>query len=87
MKALTCQRVRMYVITNQLLIKIVATVQATSRKGKKRARAFEGDEIIRGSVAAICSTEIDGEIILTALEGANVHIYFRILSPSTDVPG
>ncbi|KAL4241842.1 Pre-rRNA-processing protein RIX1 [Abortiporus biennis] len=38
------------------------------RKGKKRARGYEGDEVFKMTKGAICSTPDDGNVILAALE-------------------
>ncbi len=40
-----------------------------SRKGKKRARGYEGDEVFKTTREITCPTKEDGEIILTSLEG------------------
>lgn len=40
-----------------------------SKKGKKRARGYEGDEVFKISREVICSTHEAGETILAALEG------------------
>jgi hypothetical protein len=39
------------------------------RKGKKRNRNFEGDEILKGSKEALCQTPEDEQILLKSLEG------------------
>lgn len=41
---------------------------AKSRKGKKRARGYEGDEVFQNR-EIICSTKEDGEVVLLALDG------------------
>ena len=41
-----------------------------SRKGKKRARGYEGDEIFQ-TREVICATKEDGDAVLCALDGRN----------------
>ena len=41
---------------------------AKSRKGKKRARGYEGDEVFNVSRLVICSTKEDGEVVLATLD-------------------
>lgn len=45
-------------------------------KGKQRARAFEGDEVLGGGKAAICPTRESVDILLLSLEGT-----YAIASP------
>ena len=40
-----------------------------SKKGKKRARGYEGDEVFKISRQMVCLTEVAGEVVLTSLEG------------------
>ncbi|KAF8514880.1 rRNA processing/ribosome biogenesis-domain-containing protein [Hysterangium stoloniferum] len=40
---------------------------ATSKKGKKRGRGYEGDEVFKMGRGVLCPAPIDGEIILLAL--------------------
>lgn len=40
-----------------------------NKKGKKRARGYEGDEVFKVSRGVICATEADGEVLIAALEG------------------
>lgn len=50
-----------------------ANVNASkSRKGKKRARAYEGDELFK-TREIICSTKEDGEAVLSALDSKLSH--------------
>jgi len=39
------------------------------RKGKKKTQNYEGDEIFSSARVVICPTDMDGKIVLTALEG------------------
>jgi hypothetical protein len=39
------------------------------KKGKKRARGYEGDEIFKLSKEVICPTVDDGKVVLAALDG------------------
>lgn len=41
----------------------------TNKKGKKRARGYEGDELFKTSKEVVCPTIIDDQVILTALDG------------------
>jgi hypothetical protein len=41
-----------------------------SRKGKKRARGYEGDEIFRVGNEVICSNDIEAKILLITVDGA-----------------
>lgn len=47
---------------------------AKSRKGKKRARGYEGDEVFKMTRTAICTTEEDGEVVLAALSGESATV-------------
>jgi hypothetical protein len=40
----------------------------SSKKGKKRARGYEGDEVFRLSKEVICPMVDDGRVVLTALD-------------------
>ena len=40
-----------------------------NRKGKKRARGYEGDEMFKVTRTVICSTQEDGDVILAVLDG------------------
>jgi hypothetical protein len=42
---------------------------AASKKGKKRTRGYEGDEIFKVGVGVLCPTLEDGEIVEAALDG------------------
>ncbi|KAI0335615.1 hypothetical protein GY45DRAFT_1316983 [Cubamyces sp. BRFM 1775] len=42
--------------------------QGRSRKGKKRARGYEGDEVFKVGREIICSTPEEGEMLLTAVD-------------------
>jgi hypothetical protein len=41
----------------------------SSRKGKKRARAYEGDELLKTGRDIICHTVVEGQTILAAVQG------------------
>lgn len=43
-----------------------------SKKGKKRARGYEGDEVFNVDRLIICPTQRDGEVVLAALECKSV---------------
>jgi len=45
------------------------TNSGQSKKGKKRRRDYEGDEVFRLSKAVICSSLAEEEVILCALDG------------------
>lgn len=45
------------------------TFTATSRKGRKRTRGYEGDEVFKVGVSVLCPTLEDCELVETALEG------------------
>lgn len=40
-----------------------------NRKGKKRARGYEGDEVFKASRDILCPTRDDGEVVLVAVDG------------------
>ena len=40
------------------------------KKGKQRARAFEGDEVLDGDKPAVCPTRDGVDVLLLSLEGA-----------------
>jgi hypothetical protein len=40
-----------------------------NKKGKKRARGYEGDEVFKVTREVICSTREDGEVLIAALNG------------------
>ncbi|KAK1233310.1 hypothetical protein PQX77_003536 [Marasmius sp. AFHP31] len=39
-----------------------------SRKGKKRARGYEGDEVFKTSISVICPSIVEGKVLLTACD-------------------
>jgi len=39
------------------------------RKGKKKTQNYEGDEIFSSARVVVCPTDMDGKVVLTALEG------------------
>lgn len=44
-------------------------VSGRSKKSKKRAREFEGDEVFKVSREVVCSTVEDGNVLLSAFAG------------------
>lgn len=40
-----------------------------NRKGKKRAREYEGDEVFNTGKKVVCSSGLDEEVLIVALEG------------------
>ncbi|EIN10882.1 hypothetical protein PUNSTDRAFT_142783 [Punctularia strigosozonata HHB-11173 SS5] len=56
--------------------------KANSQKGKKRARAYEGDELVRRNVMTICPSQTDGDVVLAALDVMRVIMQDSQLSPS-----
>jgi len=55
-----------------------ASGTARKKKGKQRARAFEGDEVLGGGKPAICPTRESVDILLLSLEGT-----YAIASPAS----
>lgn len=51
-----------------------ASMQSRSKKGKKKAQMYEGDELFTSTRPAIYSTEVDSKILLIALEGMCLHL-------------
>lgn len=45
------------------------TSTTASKRGKKRARGYEGDEVFKVGVGVLCPTLEDSEIVELALEG------------------
>lgn len=50
-----------------------------SRKGKKRARGYEGDEVFKVSREILCPTKEDGESLLLTLDGKSILFSARII--------
>jgi hypothetical protein len=46
-----------------------STNASKNKKGKKRARGYEGDEVFKVTRDVICSTKEDGKVLIAALEG------------------
>lgn len=44
-----------------------------SKKSKKRARGYEGDEVLRLGKEASVATEVEGEELLASMEGQQSH--------------
>lgn len=40
-----------------------------NKKGKKRARGYEGDEVFKTTREIVCPTVEDGEVLIAALDG------------------
>lgn len=45
------------------------TLKSKNKRGKKRARGYEGDEMLKVSVEIMCRTAEEGEMLLVALDG------------------
>lgn len=45
------------------------SAQSKSKKGKRKAQTYEGEGLFSASRPVIYSTDIDGKVLLTALEG------------------
>jgi hypothetical protein len=56
------------------------TAQGRSKKSKKRAREFEGDEVFKISREVVCPTADEGNALLAAFAGTYIspHISFRL---------
>lgn len=50
-----------------------AAASSRSKKGKKRARGYEGDEVFKLSRSVICPSLDDGKVIIAAFEGLFLH--------------
>lgn len=50
-----------------------AAASTQSKKGKKRARGYEGDEVFKLSRSVICSSLDDGKVLIAACEGLFLH--------------
>jgi hypothetical protein len=51
--------------------------QHGSKQGKKRTRGYEGDEVFSNTKTSLCSTRVDGEIILVSLDGMGLSFFSR----------
>ena len=49
-----------------------------NKKGKKRARGYEGDEVFKVSREVVCPIKEDGEVLMAALDG--VYLIIRLCS-------
>ena len=56
-------------LSEQVADETVASVDVGSKKGKKRARGYEGDEVFRVGRSILCETDEDAEHVLAALDG------------------
>jgi hypothetical protein len=58
-------------ITGSSQSEVATGISGTARKkkGKQRARAFEGDEVLDGGKPAVCPTRESVDILLLSLEG------------------
>lgn len=50
-----------------------------SRKGRKRARGYEGDEVFKLSKEIICPGPDEGQVIFVALEGIIIFLLCHVL--------
>lgn len=41
-----------------------------SKKGKKRVRGYEGDEVFKVGREKLCESALDGELVLASLDGS-----------------
>lgn len=57
---------------------IGTTDAAASKKGKKKAKNYAGDEVFKVTREVICPTEVDGQVVLSALEV----VRFRLQNPN-----
>ncbi|KAI0346803.1 hypothetical protein BDW22DRAFT_1386488 [Trametopsis cervina] len=55
---------------------------AKNRKGKKRVRGYEGDEVFKISREILCPTEEDGKVVLVTLDVIQLLLGGSALSPS-----
>ncbi|KAK7695777.1 hypothetical protein QCA50_000414 [Cerrena zonata] len=53
-----------------------------SKKGKKRARGYEGDEVFNVNRLVICPTNEDGEVVLATLELLKVILRNGVVAPA-----
>lgn len=56
---------------------------AKSRKAKKRARGYEGDEVFKMTRSVICPAQEDGEVILATLDGE--HLIYSLCTESLNI--
>ncbi|TFY69413.1 hypothetical protein EVJ58_g426 [Rhodofomes roseus] len=49
----------------------VGASKSKNRKGKKRARGYEGDEVFNVAADVVCTSETDGNVLLTSIDGDN----------------
>ena len=45
------------------------------RKGKKRTRGYEGDEVFKLGKTVICATSGDGSVIIVAVDGTFLQLF------------
>ena len=50
-----------------------AQAAGKGKKGKKRARGYEGDEVFKTSRPMLCPTKVAGQVVLAALDGLSDH--------------
>ena len=68
------------------LDKSATSATGKGRKGKKRARNYEGDEVFKVSRAIICPTKEDGDAVIAALNGMPwPWILWDIYSPANSI--
>lgn len=53
---------------------------AKNRKGKKRARGYEGDEVFQMTKSMMCTSEEDGDVLLAALDGEHSLVIWAFVS-------
>lgn len=49
--------------------------KSKNRKGKKRARGYEGDEIFNITAEVICNSKVDGDVLLASIDGEYTRIH------------
>ncbi|KZP24698.1 hypothetical protein FIBSPDRAFT_951090 [Athelia psychrophila] len=59
-----------------------AAAGGKSGKGKKRARGYEGDEVFKTTRAVICAGEVEGEVVVAALEALQLVLRCPHLTPA-----
>jgi hypothetical protein len=54
-----------------------------NKKGKKRARGYEGDEVFKVSREVVCPIKEDGEVLMTALYGMYLILSLHLFESSS----
>lgn len=52
------------------------------KKGKKRARGYEGDEVFKTAREVLCATEEDGDVVIAALEALQALLHDPGVTPA-----